>query len=735
VSGLLARFFERRFHVSQTPPGWVEKLAGWATATGLNVTPDRALELTDVYACVRVLAESVAMLPLVLYRRLGDDGKERAPAHYLYSLLHDAPNPEMTSFTFRETLMGHLGTWGNAYAEIEFNRAGGINALWPLRPDRMKVERDGGPGSAPPRDLVYKYRLPQKVGGREITLPAERVFHLKGLAFDGRVGYSPIGLQRQAVGLGLAAEEYASRFYANDARPGGVLKHPGKLSDEAHKRLSKSWKEQHEGLSKAHRLAILEEGMEFQEIGLPPEDAQFIATSRLSTVKVARMYRVPLHLIQEQEKQTSWGTGIEQMNIGFVVYTLMPWLVRWEQEIGLRLLTPREREEVFAEHLVDGLLRGEVEKRYQAYATGRQWGWLSANDVRRLENMNPVDGGDTYLVPLNMMEAGRSTTSEEWSGRQTRPTSADLQVDLAVPGSDGETGRGAGRRGSRPGLSPISSPSRRGETQGQAQVRHRLMMRHLRLYEDVAARVLRRERNDVGNAAQRYLARGDRAGFSVWLRRFYQDHLPFVREQFAPLAQSYGELVMDTVVEEVGRSAIGLAVSADVAETAGEGGDSSTSRSMAVRAELEPRLQGFVEAYLGSFAARHATVSEGRIREEVEEAMEAGEDPAEALEAAMADWPEERAQETARWEAVRFANAVAVMAMTIAGVRRKVWVTFGDNCPYCNEMSGRQVGIDQVFLPIGMDFEPEGAGRPIHIGRSTGHPPLHDGCDCGISAA
>lgn len=719
-AGVVARYlrstFQGSFHVSQEPPGWVSALAGWATGTGLNVSPERALELTDVYACVRVLAESVAMLPLVMYRRVGADGKERAQDHYLYSLLHDAPNPEMTSFTLRETLMGHLGTWGNGYAEIAYNNAGGINALWPLRPDKMKVEREWVGEGLDQRagGLIYKYTLPQKFGSKQVTLPAERVFHVKGLGFDGRIGYSPIGLQRQAVGLGLAAEEYAARFFANDARPGGVLRHPGKLSEEAHGRLSKSWKEQHQGLSQAHRLAILEEGMEYEQIGLPPEDAQFVATSKLSTVKVARMYRVPLHLIQEQEKQTSWGTGIEQMNIGFVVYTLLPWLTRWEQEIALSLLTPAERERLFAEHLVDGLLRGEASKRYEAYAVGRQWGWLSANDVRRFENMNPVEGGDTYLVPLNMVESGTGAAldasledeGDEAAAQRTLLARdyAGIQADGAglVNDDHGESGRQTGIGGLAAGLSRLEGgAARERRATRSAQGRHRLAMAHLRLYEDVAARVLRREVNDVGNAAGRLLPRRDTAEFSLWLNEFYREHQTFVRDQFAPLAMSYGEMVTAEARNEVGEPE-----------------------------ELTPGLEDWIRNYLDTFAARHATVSEGRIRTAMREALDAGEDPLGAVERELEDWPEARAQETARWESVRFNNALAV-AIYIGARRTQLrWVAFGESCPYCTDLNGQVVGIRDFFLPAGTDYEPEGAERPLHVGHNVGHAPAHDGCDC-----
>ena len=325
----------------------------------MDVSPSTALQVTAVFACVRILAETVAGLPLHVYRRLENGGKARAPDHYLYSLLHYLPNPEMTSFEFREVMMGHVCTWGNAYAEIEFDRAGRVRALWPLRPDRMTVKRVNGR-----LQYIYKLSKPDSQGRTEITLRDEQVFHVHGLGSDGIVGYSPIHLARQAVGLALAAEEFGARFFGNDARPGVVLEHPGQLGDEAHKRLRESWESRHGGLDKSHRVAILEEGLKVHEIGLPPEDAQFLQTRKFQVSEIARMFRIPPHMIADLERATF--SNIEHQSLEFVIHTIRPWLVRWEQEIYRSLLTPQERKTYFAEFLVDGLLRGDIKSRYGA---------------------------------------------------------------------------------------------------------------------------------------------------------------------------------------------------------------------------------------------------------------------------------------------------------------------------------------------------------------------------------
>lgn len=393
--GFLTKLFA--FHPSQEPPGWFNSMfSAWATASGISVTPETALSTTAVFACIRVLAESVASLPLIMYRRLDARSKEKAPDHPLYTLLHNQPNPEMTSLEFRETLMGHLGGWGNAYADIELDGSGRVMALWPLLPNKIeKISRENG-------ELIYHYRVPDSVGGEVRKLRGEQVFHLRGLGSNGIVGYSPIQLHRQAIGLAQATEAFGASFFGNGALPGLVLEHPGELSKDAHDRLTESWNEAHSGINRAHRMAILEEGMKVEKIGIPPEDAQFIQTRKFQVNEIARIYRIPPHFVGDLEHATF--SNIEHQGIEFVVHTLRPWLVRWEQSIWSKLLLPRERDEFFAEFNADGLLRGDIASRYTAYATGRNGGWLSRNDIREKENMNSIPGGDDYLTPLNMTQ-------------------------------------------------------------------------------------------------------------------------------------------------------------------------------------------------------------------------------------------------------------------------------------------------------------------------------------------
>ena len=361
-----------------------------ASSSGKSVNEKTALQTTAVYACVRILAETIALLPLHTYRT-SPNGKEKAATHPLYYLLHSEPNPEMTSFVFRETLMGHLLLWGNAYAQIIRNGRGTVMALYPLLPNKMLVNRtDQG-------ILYYQYEK----DGQTYFLSSQDVLHIPGLGFDGLIGYSPIGMAKNAIGMAIATEEYGAKFFANGANPGGVLEHPGVVKDPA--RVRDSWNAVYQGSGNAHRVAVLEEGMKFQSIGIPPEQAQFLETRKFQLNEIARIFRIPPHMIGDLEKSSF--SNIEQQSLEFVMYTLDPWVIRWEQAIQRALLSGGEKRQYFVKFNVDGLLRGDYQSRMNGYAVGRQNGWLSANDIRELENLNRISpelGGDLYLINGNM---------------------------------------------------------------------------------------------------------------------------------------------------------------------------------------------------------------------------------------------------------------------------------------------------------------------------------------------
>ena len=369
------------------------------TTSGKTVNERTALQTTAVYACVRILSETIASLPLHVYQYT-EGGKAKDTEHVLYTLLHDEPNPDMTSFVFRETLMSHLLIWGNAYAQILRDRSGQVIGLYPLLPDQMSVHR------SEKGKLFYVYNRDEEDNPNfqekgSIVLSQEEVLHIPGLGFDGLIGYSPIALAKNAVGLTLACEEYGASFFGNGANPGGVLEHPGILKDPA--KVRDSWNAVYQGTRNAHKVAVLEEGMSYKQIGIPPEEAQFLETRKFQINEIARLFRIPPHMVGDLEKSSF--SNIEQQSLEFVKYTLDPWVVRFEQALKKSLLLPEEKKTHFIKFNVDGLLRGDYQSRMNGYAIGRQNGWLSTNDIRELEELNPIppeEGGDLYLINGNM---------------------------------------------------------------------------------------------------------------------------------------------------------------------------------------------------------------------------------------------------------------------------------------------------------------------------------------------
>jgi len=651
--------------------------SGLPTYTGQNVTALSALQNTAVFACVRVLAESVASLPLILYERT-DRGKRRAINHHLFNLLHLLPNPELTAFELREVAMGHLGLWGNAYLEIQRDRGGRVMGLWPLTPRRVDIQRVQG-------RLVYTVALGDLNDPRPETqhLDWSQVWHIKGFGHDGVRGLSPIGLARQAVGLALATEKYGAKLFENGARPGAVLEHPGELSDGSEKRLRESWEAMHSGLDNAHRIAILEEGLSLKEVGIPPEDAQFLQTRRFQVEEVGRMYRVPLHMIGDLTRSTN--NNIEHQGIEFVQHTLRPWLVRWEQSISRDLLSDPERSAgLFAEHLVDALLRGDTQSRYGAYSIGRNGGWLSVNDIREKENMNLIEDGDDYLRPLNMAPAG--------SEPETDPdpdSDPDSDVD---PDSDLED---------RSQLAFVRRASQ------AADDRLAIAQSFETLLQDITGRIFRREINDMRRAVDRLLRRQQAVDeFREWLSQFYTEHREFWQRHLMPALVNYADQ-------------IGIAVGREL------DGDALNNSDIEV----------FIENYTETLAARQANESQFQIVALLDEALTNEESPADVIDERLDGWEASRPGQVARDESRQAGNAFTRQFYILAGIQLIRWQNRGsENCPYCRDLDGRVVGIMEVFIQSGVDLQPDGADRPLSTRKNIGHPPLHKGCDCQITA-
>ena len=435
--GLFSSLFHGRDGPTNRTAGSSYAFFMGGSAAGKAVTERSAMQMTAVYACVRILSEAIAGLPVHVYRYNDDGGKEKATDHPLYFLLHDEPNPEMSSFVFRETLMTHLLLWGNAYAQIIRNGKGDIIALYPLMPNKMTVDRDEK------GHLYYEYRRDSDEAikpAETVILSPRDVFHIPGLGFDGLVGYSPIAMAKNAIGLAIAAEEYGSKFYANGAAPSGVLEHPGTIKDPS--RVRESWQSTFGGSGNANKVAVLEEGMKYTPISISPNEAQFLETRKFQIDEIARIFRIPPHMVGDLDKSSF--SNIEQQSLEFVKYTLDPWVTRWEQTIGRILFREEEKKTYFVKFNVEGLLRGDYQSRMEGYAIGRQNGWMSANDIRELENLDRIpkeEGGDLYLVNGNMLplkDAG--AFANETNGKEETEDGNEKEV-LELEESDGGRSR------------------------------------------------------------------------------------------------------------------------------------------------------------------------------------------------------------------------------------------------------------------------------------------------------
>jgi len=638
---------------------------GGSTAAGIHVGPHEAMRYGPFYAGVQVVAGDLGALPLITYERL-ERGKRRAPEHPIYPLLHDAPNEYMTSMGWREMIQGHAITRGNGSSYIERER-GQVIGLWPLHPDRIKpkIVRDNR------GKISLTYRYNDSVNGINTVLLADEVLHVKGLGGDGISGYSVVRLARESIALGIAAEQYGGNWFGNGSRPSGFLRTPGNLSEPASKRLKADWENEHRGLDNAQRVAILEEGLEWQALAVPPEDAQFLETRKFSVTEMARWLRLPPHKIGDLENATF--SNIEELQLDYVSSALRVWLVRWEQAITQRLLTSSERARYFPEHLLDALLRGDLKTRYEAYAIGRNWGWLSADDVGELENRNPLpDGrGSVYLVPLNMVAA---QTPEEIAGAAQDPERARRLLQLA---------RGRGQ-----------------------EARRRIASTFKPLIRDADAKLAKLERDKVTALVAKHLdERGRAMGRSVDtlkpdLEDLYRGLITTkTMGMWLPIFVAFGEAITEDAKADIGHDG-------------------------------EIDLSRWFQVYTQTHVDYRISSALGQIWSAL-----AGDTPGAGLLGLMDKWVDLRPDKTARWQGTQIPNATARETYKASGVKTLKWMSTGESCPFCKSLDGVIVGIDEPFAAAGGEIGDGSLADKLAVDRNTFHPPLHSGCDCQIVPA
>lgn len=656
------------------------------TASKVDVDAGTVLSSVAVFAAVRLLAGDLASVPLPVFRNRGGV-REPDREHPAFELMNLRPNPEQTAFEFREMRQGHLMLFGRFYAEKIRGAEGGgqVRRLWPLMPWRTTKRRlsDG--------ELVFEVTSP--AGGAPRVLPARRVLEVQGFSLNGLTGLDPVQLAAEMFGITLASEQHAGRFYGSGMSLDGVLSHPATLTDEVERRLRKQL-EKRKGLSARDRVLILEEGIKFQETAADPQKGQLHESRKFQVTEVARWSRVPPHMLYDLERSTF--SNIEHQAIEYTRHSVRPWAVRTEARDNISLFTDDEiRAGYFVEHNLEGLLRGDIKTRFEAYTIGRQWGFLSPNEIRRLENLAPIPNGDVYHVPLNMVELGDDALSDE--------RSLLLRLELARRMAEDDDSLppviDLGRIPSPP-RGRIGAPEFR-----NFQERMRLRGAFRSVLEDAADRLTRRETGAVRQAVEDVLGQRDIVDFKRWLERFYRETFPGMAERAlrGPMT-TYGLSIGEAAAAELG--------------------------SELDRAQLER----FLATYFSTFVTSRSAGGENQLFRIIEDARESGGDAAGGILQRLDEWREKAPAKLAFRQVVKLESAAARSVFSSSGVTRLGWRAFGESCPYCRELNGRVVSIDAPFLAAEEPFEPEGAERALTPPTAIHHPPGHGGCDCGLAA-
>jgi HK97 family phage portal protein len=539
-----------------------------------------------------------------------------------------------------------------------------IRGLWPLLSSRMELFRmDSG-------ELIYRYNLSD---GTHKNFAKDMILRISGFSHSGLLGYQPVKKNTEAIGLALALQEYFARFFGNGAVPPAALEHPGKLSQEAQDRLKKNWNTLYQGLSNSQRIGILEEGMTLKTFGVSPEDAQAIDARKFQIDEVCRVFNMPPHMLKSLDKATY--SNIEEQGLEFVIYTLRPWLVRFEQTYSTQLLNEKERKRYFFEHNVSGLLRGDIEKRYAAYVQAISNGLMNADEVRELENMNPqADGqGEKYYVPLNWIP-------KEDAGIQLE------QMKEPPPAKEPEET-----------VEELKSFWTTKTEKRSVIERDRIIKQYMPLFKQAAQRIVNREAIAVKKEVKKYAEKRANPALKKWLEDFYSRQSEYIKEQIGPVFRSFAEAIQSASAREIG-----------------------------VDDGMTDELFNFVTEYIDRYAERHTESSRGQLLSLLEEEVE-------SLEVRVDEWRETRPDKIATNETVRESNAVFQFVAFSAGLKTVWRIRGAATCPYCRELSGRAVATGQSFVVDGQELNPKGADAPMKIRGIKTHPPLHRGCDCYLS--
>lgn len=665
-----------------SPIFWPE---GAPTTSGVSITPESSMTLSAVYKAVTILSQAIGSLPLQVFQRIGN-GKQIATNHVLYPILHKQPNMLMVPSVFWQLAMVKALLWGNAYATIERDPMQNVTALWPIPSELVKPKLKQRDDLS--KGIFYEVRPPEKA---PFPVSADDMFHVPGLGFDGVEGKSVISMARESLGLGVAQERYAGGFYGKGAKPSIVLKLSGKfddLSEKALRNLKSSFKESYTGVDNMAAPVFLEEGMDFQTYSIPPADQQFVEMRTFHVSEVARWFNVPPHKLGELTRATF--SNIEAQNIDFVIDSCMPWLVKIEQSITSQLFKEAESDEYFAEFNVDGLLRGDSAARAAYYKDMVYGGMMQPNEARAKENWNPVDGGDSLWMPVNMMQyAGEP--SEAAKGEPP-----PLPGEMAAPAPP------------EPGQKALRATSN-----ATGPMRMNVRNSYKRVFAEAATRTVRGERRNVMAAVRKMAERPD--ALKRWLSDYYregnQDYI--VKQMHGPF-QSLAEAIQPLAALSVG-----------------------------AEAGITPEIESAVRTHVEKMAYRISVGSLHRLTEIIDNPETArsyrkttlvqpkpDEEP--DLEGAFNDefdsMEESRPGDVADWETVRVEGMTSSIVWAAGGITTLVWAA-GDNCcPICAAMDGKVCGIESNFMDSADSMDV--GDSEFSPSWNVKSPPLHRTCVC-----
>lgn len=639
--------------------------SGRPTQAGIDISNNTAMTYSAVFNAVVIIAGTVASLPLILYRRIDEHNKERYVDHPLYDVLHNLANPEMTSYVWREISQGHLLFRGNAYSEIIRDRVGRTVELWPLNPAKVDVKRDEND------KIIYELSLSS---GKKEIYPAEKILHIPGLGYDGRIGYSVLTLARESLGLGIAMETFQSRFYGAGTNIGAIFEHPNILGKEAHDSLVDDLTKKYAGLFNSQRAIVLEEGMQYKKTGMPLEDAQFLESRTFQVAEIARWFNLPPHKLKDLSRATF--SNIEEMQLEFIIDSIRPWLVRWEQHIMWKLLSRDERKRYFAEFLIEGLLRGNAESRSKMLSAMRQNGAISANDWRRIENMNPLKGraGTAIWMPLAMADANA-------------PLEEKPPKDKVEPKEPGEKK-----------LENFELRSLR-----SIKNRRRLAEAFKPIFRNMAKEILAKECPGIRRIAKKTLQTRETGDFIFEIDKFYKAQKKYIRDKFAGVFAGYGSAIYPVAADEVNAPE-----------------------------DIPDEFNAYTDEFAEHSSNRYVESSRGQLKQVALKHRE--DDPADAINQRLDEWEEKRPDKVANREVVDGECGFAQYVYYAAGFKT-VWVTLDESCPYCMSLNGRVISRGMHFMNAGQSFQPEGAENPLIVTQNISHPQLHLGCDCTIRSS